>query len=184
MNKRAFHVLLCSVLWLVGACDGAASSSHTPDDAASLVIADGPATGVVGNTSWTFVAGTSNATLTTTGHESIILCSQPLAEPCGFCESAHQVHALVPSALGSHSTGADSLNVRFATVTAEGTLTTSSQIAASAATVVLTAVSDTQLEGGLAARSDMEAGYEVSGQFVVARCTNHFEPAQGPSTPE
>jgi hypothetical protein len=179
MNRRLLQKALgCSLLLGALACGG-----ETIDDPAPLIIGSHPLAGFVANQPWTFVGGTSDPVLTTLGKETLILCSQALADPCAPCEGQHQVRIVVTPEADSYSVKEASLSVRFVSLLVEGSVMTSSQVTASAGKLFFSEVTDTVLRGGIAARYAQETGYDVAGLFEITRCPELVVPEEADESP-
>lgn len=111
-------VLGCSLLL---ACSG-----EVIDDLVFMIIDDEAAAGYVANQLWTFVAGTSDLVLTTQGKETLILCSQALADFCALCEVQYQVRVVVTPEANTYSVADDTLSVCFVSQLVEGSVMMSS----------------------------------------------------------
>ncbi len=169
------RILVIAALWLGTAC------ADAPTEKEPLVLEEVGLAGHMAEEAWTFAQGTSDASLTMDGQETIVLCPASLNDGCGLCTASHQLYITAPPITGVYTIEDDDLLVRFAHNNLDGTLTTSTHVPATRAQLTILSVEPDTIHGGIVALTEGLPGYSLNGLFTSQRC-QELTPGDAPES--
>jgi hypothetical protein len=157
---RIAQGLGCLCLVLTCAC----SSNDDADE--SFQIGSSPLSGKVGGSSWSFVAGETDANISDAKQLWADLYAEPITSACGFGPTGSKNHVIlnIPPKAGDYKLS-NSLTASFVI---EGDTQTIDNLGATRGRLVVEEVTDSKVRGK--AHVVFDADNEIDGTFEISRC--------------